>query len=57
VQTLNHWQRDTDLAGIRDTAALAKLPEDEQKAFTQLWADAAALLKKAETPSTKEDKK
>ena len=47
VQTLSHWQKDTDLAGIRDAAALAKLPEDEQKAFTQLWADVAALLKKA----------
>jgi len=47
MQTLSHWQKDTDLAGIRDAAALAKLPADEQKAFTQLWADVAALLKKA----------
>ena len=46
-QTMRHWQKDTDLAGIRDAAALAKLPADEQKAFTQLWADVAALLKKA----------
>jgi len=28
--------------------ALAKLPEQEQKACTQLWADVAALLEKAE---------
>ena len=48
VQTLSHWQKDPDLAGIRDAAALAKLPADEQKAFSQLWADVAALLKKAE---------
>jgi eukaryotic-like serine/threonine-protein kinase len=48
VQTLRHWQQDTDLAGIRDAAALARLPADQQKAFTQLWADVAALLKKAE---------
>ena len=47
-RTLRHWQQDTDLAGIRDAAALAKLPADEQKAFAQLWADVAALLKKAE---------
>ena len=47
-KTLRHWQQDTDLAGIRDAAALAKLPADEQKACTQLWADVAALLKKAE---------
>ncbi len=48
VRTLSHWQKDTDLAGIRDAAALAKLPADERAAFTQLWADVAALLKKAE---------
>ncbi len=47
-KTLSHWQQDTDLAGIRDAAALAKLPEDEQKAFNQLWTDVAGLLKKAE---------
>jgi tetratricopeptide (TPR) repeat protein len=47
-QTLKHWQQDTDLAGLRDAAALAKLPAEEQEACTQLWADVAALLKKAE---------
>jgi len=45
---LRHWQKDADMAGIRDQAALAKLPADEQKAFTQLWADVAALLKQAD---------
>jgi serine/threonine-protein kinase len=48
VQTLRHWQQDTDLAGLRDTEDLARLPADEQKAWTQLWADVAALRKKAE---------
>lgn len=48
VRTLGHWQKDTDLAGIRDVAALAKLPAEEQKAFTQLWADVAAVWKKDE---------
>ena len=47
-QRLRHWQDDTDLASIRDAAAQAKLPAEEQKAFTQLWAEVAALLKKAE---------
>jgi hypothetical protein len=51
VKTLRQWQQESDLAGIRDQAALAKLPAAEQKALTQLWADAAALLKKAETPA------
>jgi len=44
---LRHWQQDRDLAGLRDTAALAKLPAEEQEAWTQLWADVAALVKKA----------
>jgi hypothetical protein len=48
IQILSHWQKDTDLAGIRDKVALAELAADEQKAFTQLWADVAALLKRAE---------
>jgi serine/threonine protein kinase/Flp pilus assembly protein TadD len=47
-RVLRHWQKDTDLAGLRDAMALAKLPADEQKACTQLWYDVAALLKKAE---------
>jgi hypothetical protein len=47
-QALRHWQKDTDLAGLRDAAALAKLSADEQKAFAQLWADVAELLKLAE---------
>ncbi len=47
VGTLIQWQMDTDLAGIRDQAALAKLPAEEQKALTQLWADVAELLKTA----------
>jgi len=42
--TLRHWQQDSDLASLRDAAALAKLPAEEQKAFAQLWADVAALL-------------
>jgi tetratricopeptide (TPR) repeat protein len=49
-QTLRHWQKDTDLAGLRAREALAKLPAEEYEAFTHLWADVAALLKKAEKP-------
>jgi hypothetical protein len=47
-QALRHWQQDPDLAGIRDKAALSKLPAEERKALTQLWGGVAALLKKAE---------
>jgi tetratricopeptide (TPR) repeat protein len=38
VQTLSNWRQDTDLAGIRDAAALAKLPAQERKAWRALWA-------------------
>ena len=51
VQTFSHWQRDSDLAGVRDATALAKIPRDELKTFTRLWAEVAALLKKAEEKS------
>jgi tetratricopeptide (TPR) repeat protein len=46
LKTLQHWQKDTDLAGLRDTAALAKLSDAERADFQKLWADVAALVKK-----------
>ena len=46
-QQIEHWQKDTDLAGVRDKAALAKLPKEEQQAWGKLWAGVEALLKKA----------
>ena len=45
---MTHWQQDLDAASIREATALANLPADEQKAFTQLWADVGELRKKAE---------
>jgi tetratricopeptide (TPR) repeat protein len=55
-ERLQHYcQTKSDLAGIRDKDALAKLPAEERVACQQLWADVAALLKKAEAP-WKEDK-
>jgi tetratricopeptide (TPR) repeat protein len=45
---LSHWKEDSDLAGIRDADALAKLPEDERDAWRKLWADVEDLLAKAE---------
>jgi tetratricopeptide (TPR) repeat protein len=47
-QRMRHWQQDPDLIGIRDAAALAKLPETERQEFTQLWRDVATLLKNCE---------
>ena len=45
---MKHWQRDSDLAGIRDAASLAKLPAEERTACEKLWSDVASLLKMAE---------
>jgi tetratricopeptide (TPR) repeat protein len=46
-KSLRHWQRDPDLAGLRDPPALAKLPAEEQKACRKLWAEIEAHLAKA----------
>jgi serine/threonine-protein kinase len=48
VAKLRHWQGDGDLAGLRDRAALAKLPAEEREAWQKLWAEVEALLKKWE---------
>jgi hypothetical protein len=46
-QALRQWQQNSDLVGLRDAAALAKLPAEERAACEKLWADVAALLTKA----------
>jgi tetratricopeptide (TPR) repeat protein len=43
-QQMQRWQNDPDLAGIRDEAGLAWLPEEERVACRQFWAEVAALL-------------
>jgi serine/threonine-protein kinase len=47
-QKLKYWGEDTDLAGIRDKDAVAKLPADEQEACKKLWAEVDAVLKKTQ---------
>ena len=44
---LSVWKREPDFAGIRDAAALLKLPAEERAALSRFWTDLAALLKKA----------
>ena len=56
VQTLQLWKQDSDLAGIRKTESLARLPGDEQKVWHKLWADVDALLRRLPTPRTDETK-
>jgi hypothetical protein len=46
-ETLRSWQKDTDLAGVRGQAALAKLPEAERREWAKLWGEVVALLAKA----------
>ncbi len=38
LAALSAWQQDADLAGVRDAAALAKLPGDERNEWQALWA-------------------
>jgi hypothetical protein len=48
AQTLRRWQKDPDLASLRDRVALEKLPAAERDAWQRLWADADALLQRAQ---------
>jgi tetratricopeptide (TPR) repeat protein len=57
---LRHWQADADFAGVRDRAALARLPEPERQPWQQLWGDVADTLARAQrqaTPTKQPDKK
>jgi serine/threonine-protein kinase len=44
---LEHWRRDADLTGLREEAALTRLPAAEREACRRLWADVDGLLKQA----------
>ena len=44
--TLRHWQQDPDLAGVRDEAALARLPAAERADWSALWDAVDRLLKR-----------
>jgi hypothetical protein len=48
-KTLSPWQDDPDLAGLRDTEALNRLPPSERHVCRALWQDVAALLGRAQT--------
>jgi serine/threonine-protein kinase len=43
-QMLNRWRADPNLAGLRDSDALAKLPPEEQEACRKLWAAVEGML-------------
>jgi serine/threonine-protein kinase len=44
--TLAHWQKDRDLADVRDKAALDELAAEERAAWRKLWAEVDALRKR-----------
>jgi tetratricopeptide (TPR) repeat protein len=46
-KVLQHWQKDPDLGGLRNRAALAKLLPEDRADCEKLWADVAAVLNKA----------
>jgi serine/threonine-protein kinase len=48
IKTLKRWQQDADLTGVREDESLARLPDEERKAWRDLWSDVDGLLKKAE---------
>jgi tetratricopeptide (TPR) repeat protein len=48
-RVLQHWQADSDLAGVRDEAGLAKLPDKERQAWEKLWAEVEALRQRTHT--------
>jgi hypothetical protein len=43
---MQHWQQDTDFAGVRGDA-LDKLPQAERQEWRKLWEDVEALRKRA----------
>jgi hypothetical protein len=46
-RTMQHWQKDADLAGVRDREALAKLPDSERKEWDALWAEVQDNIERA----------
>jgi WD40 repeat protein/Tfp pilus assembly protein PilF/thiol-disulfide isomerase/thioredoxin len=50
--TVQSWQKDADLAGVRGPEALALLPEAERPAWQKLWQDVAALAEREDARSS-----
>jgi tetratricopeptide (TPR) repeat protein len=47
-RALEHWKVDTELAGVRDPDALARVPEAERQEWYSLWADVEVLLERVQ---------
>ncbi len=55
-ERMQHWLEDTDFAGVRGPAALAKLPEAERPDWQKLWQEVEALRQRAAAPSNSNEK-
>jgi hypothetical protein len=49
AQRLPRWQKDADLAGVREIKELAKFPAEEKQAWEKLWTDVQQLHKDAQS--------
>jgi hypothetical protein len=47
LRALRQWQEDSALAGIRDAAAVARLPARERETCRKFWVETEALQQKA----------
>jgi tetratricopeptide (TPR) repeat protein len=45
---MQHWQQDSDFAGVRGTDALGRLPQAEAADWQRLWAEVADTLARAQ---------
>jgi tetratricopeptide (TPR) repeat protein len=43
---MQHWQKDIDLAGVRDEPALSQMTAVERSAFRKFWIEVDAILRK-----------
>jgi hypothetical protein len=46
---MQHWQTDSDLAGLREPGALEAMSPEERKEWLALWREVAALLGRVQT--------
>ncbi len=46
-KVLAHWESDPDLTGLRDPAALEKLPPAERQEWLELWRDVASVANRS----------
>jgi serine/threonine protein kinase/tetratricopeptide (TPR) repeat protein len=51
LKLMQHWQQDKDFDGVRDSAALTKLPAAERQDWQKLWAEVDQLRKEATKPA------